>query len=151
MIKEALRYMLSKVEKRDLDINQWKEVYNSENGYDLVSDKSFKDSDYFKCIRIIANNIAKVPLVIKQTTEAGERIAIEHPLYYTLKTRPNPYMSAIDFFKAMHSTKEHNGESAALIVRDKNYIVTGLYPIIIDKIIIDDVGLLKSKKIVSPI
>ena len=141
------------LEKREAtNVNDWKEVYNSANGYDINTvSTSFKESDYYKCIKIISSDIAKVPLLVKQSTEDGERIATEHPLYNILKNRPNPYMSAVDFFKGMEATRQHNGDSACLIVRNIRNQVTGLYPIVIKEILIDDVGLLKSKKAVNPI
>ena len=90
-------------------------------------------------------------MLVKQHTKNGDRVATEHKLYNLLRNRPNPYMSACDFFKGMEATRDHNGESASLIVRDKKNMVIGLYPITIVKITIDNVGLLKTTKVVNPI
>ncbi|MCB2354345.1 phage portal protein [Clostridium estertheticum] len=145
--------IFDKLEKRDtVDVNDWKDVYSFEKGYDTTMFNScFQESDYFKCIKIISSDVAKVPLLVKQHTENGERIAKEHPLFDLLKNRPNPYMSAVDFFKSLEATRQHNGDSASLIVRNIRGKVTGLYPINIVEILIDDVGLLKTKKVVMPI
>ncbi|MBU3216655.1 phage portal protein [Clostridium estertheticum] len=145
--------IFDKLEKRDaVDVNDWKDVYSFEKGYDTTMFSAcFQESDYFKCIKIISSDVAKVPLLVKQHTENGERIAKEHPLFDILKNRPNPYMSAVDFFKSMEATRQHNGDSASLIVRNIRGQITGLYPINIVEILIDDVGLLKTKKVVMPI
>ncbi|MBU3153905.1 phage portal protein [Clostridium estertheticum] len=145
--------IFDKLENRDaVDVNDWKDVYSFEKGYDTTMFSScFQESDYFKCIKIISSDVAKVPLLVKQHTENGERIAKEHPLFDILKNRPNPYMSAVDFFKSMEATRQHNGDSASLIVRNIRGQITGLYPINIIEILIDDVGLLKTKKVVMPI
>ena len=147
--------IFDRLEKRDaavpIDINDWSTVYNFEHGYEGLFDKNFEESDYFKCIRIISSSVAKVPLLVKQSTEHGEIIARDHPLFNLLKNRPNPFMSSVDFLKSIEATRQHNGESASLITRDFNGKVTGLYPINIIEILIDDVGLCKSTKIVSPI
>ena len=78
-------------------------------------------------------------------------MAKQHPLYNLLKNRPNPYMGATDYFKSAEATRQHNGESASLIVRDFSGRPTGIYPIVIVEILIDDEGLCKSKKIINPI
>ncbi len=147
--------IFDKLEKRDatpVDINKWSEVYSFKHGYESGGGhRDLAESDYFKCIRIISSSVGKVPLLIKQSTEAGEITAKQHPLYNLLRNRPNPFMSAIDFFKGTEATRQHNGESAALITRDHSYKINGLYPINIIEILIDDVGLCKSKMIVNPI
>ena len=41
---------LNKIEKRsdEIDINEWKNIYSFENGYDIF-DGDLKESTYFKC------------------------------------------------------------------------------------------------------
>jgi HK97 family phage portal protein len=145
--------IFDKLEKRSepVSINDWKTVYSFEKGYEGAFDSSFEESDYFKCIKIISSSVAKVPLLVKQSTKDGEIVATNHPLYNLLKNRPNPFMSAVDFFKSMEATRQHNGDSASLITRDYNSRATGLYPINIIEILIDDVGLCKTKKVINPI
>lgn len=111
-----------------------------------IIDDELKESTYFKCIKILSESIAKVPMILMQSTNDGDRKATEHYLYDICKNRANPFMSSIDFFKALEATRQHKGESSALIARDIKGKVTGLYPITVRKIIIDDVGLAKTKK-----
>jgi len=111
-----------------------------------LTDAEMKESTYFKCIKILAESVGKVPMVLKQETKVGEVKATGHYLFDMLKNRPNPFMSSIDFFKALEAGRQHYGESAALIARDGSGKVTGLYPIIVTKFVIDNVGIAKSKK-----
>lgn len=146
--------IFDKLEKREdtpININDWKEVYSFQKGYEGEFEKTFEESDYFKCIKIISSSIAKVPLLVKQSTDDGEIVAKKHPLYNLLRNRPNPFMSSVDFFKGMEATRQHNGDSASLIIRNFEGKPTGLYPIKIVEILIDDLGLCKSKKIMNPI
>lgn len=138
---------LNKIEKRsdEIDINDWKNIYSSENGYDLF-EGDFKESTYFKCINILSESVAKMPINLKISSEEGEDKATKHYLYDLLKNRPNEYMSAIDFWKAMEATRQHRGDSFALISRDSKGKITGLYPIDVTRLIVDNVGLSKSKK-----
>lgn len=138
---------LNKIEKRndEIDINDWKNIYSFENGYD-ISDGDLKESTYFKCIKILSESVAKMPINLKTSSEEGEDKATKHYLYDLLKNRPNEYMSAIDFWKAMEATRQHKGDSFALISRDSKGKITGLYPIDVTRLIVDNVGLSKSKK-----
>lgn len=133
-----------------INVNDWKDVYSTENGYEGAFSKALNESDYYKAIKIISSSIAKVPLIVRQSTQDGEIIARQHPLYNLLKNRPNPFMSSVDFFKATEATRQHNGDSASLIVRDVKNKIIGLYPINIVQIVIDDAGLCKSKKVINP-
>lgn len=110
-----------------------------------VTDGEFKESTYFKCIKRLAEDVAKVPVILKQRTVDGDVRAEENYLYDLIKFRPNPYMSSVDFFKAIEATRQHKGEAFALITRKANKI-TGLYPINVTKLLIDNIGLAKTKK-----
>lgn len=138
---------LNKIEKRsgEIDINDWKNIYSFENGYDL-SEGDLKESTYFKCIKILSESVAKMPINLKKSSENGEEKATKHYLFDLLRNRPNEYMSSIDFWKAMEATRQHAGEAFALITRDSKSKVTGLYPIKVTRLIIDNAGLAKSNK-----
>lgn len=140
---------LNKMGKRssegEIDINDWKDVYSFEKGYD-VFDGALKESTYFKCIKILSESVAKMPINLKKSSDDGEEKAKDHYLYDLLRNRPNEYMSAIDFWKAMEATRQHKGESFALITRDSKSKITGLYPIDVTRLIVDNLGLSKSNK-----
>ena len=138
---------LNKIEKReDTTINDWENIYSFEKGYEGLTDLGLKESTYFKCIKILSESVAKIPLNIKQSTEIGENKVKNHYLFDLLRNRPNEYMSSIDFFKAMEATRQHKGDAFALICRDSKGKIVGLYPIDVTRLIVDNVGLCKSKK-----
>lgn len=130
---------------KDLDKYTWTDVSMLGQSGNL-NDIELKESTYFTCLKIISESIAKCPLILKRETETGEKVAKEHYLYEKLRLRPNPYMSSIDFLKAVVATYKHEGVSGIYIVRDKNGKIKDLYPAVIEKMIIDDVGLIKSSK-----
>lgn len=70
---------------------------------------AMKEATYFTCIKKLSEAVAKTPLYLTQDTETGERRAKEHPLYELLSLRPNPYMTAVDFWKAIEATRQHEG------------------------------------------
>lgn len=117
--------------------------WNSNYSGSTMTDNEMKESTYYKCINRISSDVAKVPLQLKQTTDIGEIQAKRHYLYKLIQ-RPNPFMSCIDFLKAMEAVRQHSGESGALIERNFRGDVTALYPVEITRFVIDNVGLAKS-------
>lgn len=115
-----------------------------------LGDVELKEKTYYSCIKILSESVAKMPCELMQNTDNGKVEAKQHPLYDLIRTRPNPFMSGIDFFKCLEANRQHYGESAAFIAKDNKGKITGLYPIKISKFVIDNVGLLKSPK-VNPI
>lgn len=107
-----------------------------------IESNAMKESTYFKCIKYISESVAKCPIILKKETEFGEERHYKHRLYNKLRLRPNPYMSAIDCFKAFIALGEHNGISGLFIDRK----TMDLYPAEIKEIIIDDAGILSSNK-----
>lgn len=77
---------------------------------------AMKEATYFTCIKKLSEAVAKTPLYLTQDTETGERRAKEHPLYELLSLRPNPYMTAVDFWKAIEATRQHEGIAGAVKV-----------------------------------
>ena len=72
---------------------------------------AMKEATYFTCIKKLSEAVAKTPLYLTQDTETGERRAKEHPLYELLSLRPNPYMTAVDFWKAIEATARRHSRS----------------------------------------
>ena len=109
-------------------------------------ENALKEATVFACIRILADSIGKLPVkVYKQNS------TIDHYLTPLLKTRPNPWMSARDFFKALEVKRHLYGNAYAWLefeTKGKNAgKITGIYPLDSSKveIYIDDIGLLPGK------
>ena len=107
---------------------------------------AMKEATYFTCIKKLSEAVAKTPLYLTQDTETGERRAKEHPLYELLSLRPNPYMTAVDFWKAIEATRQHEGIAGAVKVYGRKGKIEALYPCTIEGITIDDAGVLRSTK-----
>lgn len=61
-----------------------------------VSEKTaVHNTAVYACVRILAETVASLPLIVYERTENGEkRRATEHPLYALLHDAPNPYMTS---------------------------------------------------------
>lgn len=129
-----------------------KRSYTGENPFDWTSwvrgedDISENDGTYSKCINIFSDNIAKLPITVKKTTEKGDIEDKNFYLYDLLKLRPNSSMSAFDCIKALISMTKHYGSAGLYIDSDRNGLVKGLYPVRITQFIVDNAGLINSIK-----
>lgn len=116
---------------------------------EVTGTNSMKEITVYTCIKILSETISKLPLKAYQDSD-GIRKATDHYLYTLLKLRPNPYMSASDFWKCVESQRNIYGNSYVWIDRiktgRKSGTIIGLYPLDSSrmKIYVDDVGLLNS-------
>lgn len=116
----------------------------------LRGKNALKEATVFACIRILADAVGKLPVKVYQSKE-GKQVAADHYLTKLIKTRPNPWMTARDFFKALEVQRNIHGNSYAWLDiprRGRNAgKVQGIYPLDSTKveIWIDDVGLFPGK------
>ena len=142
-----IKIIFDRLEQRSVNINDWKEVFSFEKGYDPGPfEKSLQESTYFACLRIISESIAKCPMQVKLESEKGEEVDRKHYLSDILKIRPNPYMSAIDCIKTFVTITKHNGIGGLFIDRSRQGRIKGLYPVKVTTITVDDRGLIKGNK-----
>jgi HK97 family phage portal protein len=104
----------------------------------------------YVCIKLLSETLGKLPLKIYQDKN-GIKKATQHYLYPFFKLRPNPYMSAFDFWKCVETLRNLYGNSYVWIdfieVGRNAGKIQGFYPLDPEKmqIWVDDVGLLSSK------
>ena len=116
----------------------------------LKGKNALKEATVFACIRILADSIGKLPIKVYKNKDGRQSVA-DHYLTPLLKIRPNPWMTARDFFKALEVQRNLYGNSYAWIefatVGRNAGMVTGIYPLDSSKIqiYVDDIGLLLHK------
>lgn len=112
---------------------------------DIQGKNALKVATIFGCLRILTESIGKIPLKIYKDGKKDT----SHYLYRLLSIRPNPLMSAIDFWKTIEFNRAFTGNGYAYIDFDnRTGYVKGLYPIETKKIVaiyIDDVKLTKKR------
>jgi HK97 family phage portal protein len=81
----------------------------------MSEDGAMRVSTVYSCVRIIAEDVGTLPIHVKQRKPNGERIwRTDHPVAKVLR-RPNPYMSGVDFRRAMIASLELHGNAYAHI------------------------------------
>ena len=134
-----------------IDINSLIQYLNATPGdFNLNGKNALNEILTYVCIKILSEALGKLPLKIYQDNN-GITKATNHYLYPLFKLRPNPYMSAFDFWKCVETLRNLYGNSYVwidFIQSGRNAgLIQGFYPLDPEKmqIWVDDVGLLSSK------
>ena len=86
----------------------------------------------YRCITVIAQNAATVKKIIKDA-DSGE-IIDNHPLLPLLNQRPNPLMSAFEFYEQLYSFLDLIGDFFCELVSKENGEIIDLVPMRPDKV-----------------
>ncbi|MCL1126717.1 phage portal protein [Shewanella surugensis] len=97
-------------------------------GIKVTPDTALTCSAVLSCIRVITEDLAKMPIVLyKRAGDSRER-AVNHPIYKLLKRRPNHYQTPFEFKELMQSHVLLRGNAYAVIIRDNAGIPISLLP-----------------------
>ena len=70
-----------------------------------VPKKALSEATYFACLKVLSESIGKMPLKLqKHVKDVGVVKMYDHPLYHIVGTRPNPYMTATNFWSTVEYT-----------------------------------------------
>lgn len=86
-------------------------------GIDQSLDKSaLKEATYYTCCKVLSEAIGKLPLKLVQRDKEGSLIELaDGRLYETVNVRPNPYMTASNFWATVEYHRNHFGNAFVLI------------------------------------
>lgn len=108
-----------------------------------VESGATREAAYLACIEYISKSIAKLPLEILNINENGSKLPdINNKNYYTLTTRFNKSMNSYIAMKTFIENGLNKGISALYI----DPITKELYPVLINSMFIDDIGLINTDK-----
>ncbi|WP_211750351.1 phage portal protein [Paenibacillus sp. Marseille-Q4541] len=108
---------------------------------------ALKVDTVYACVKILSDSLSKLPMKIYREDEDGISQTAQHSLARLLKLRPNPFMSAADFWKTMEAHRSFGNAYANIEFDRKTGEVVAIWPIDSKKVTvwIDDAGLLGSK------
>lgn len=89
---------------------------------------ALKIDTVYSCVRILSESVAKLPIKVYQEDETGIQKQTRHQVYQLLRLRPNPYMSAYDFWKCIETQNSMFGNAYVSIEFDRRGRVAGLWP-----------------------
>jgi len=127
-----------KVEVKATTGDNWRSVTGGSSrtsAGQLINNKNaLSISTVYDCVRIISEDLAKLPLpVFQQVGELKEKRS-DHPLYSVLNFQPNPEMSAMSFRNTIIGHAVGWGNGYAEKVRDRNGNIKELWIIPPDRI-----------------
>lgn len=99
-------------------------------GQDVNEASALTVSAVFACVRNIADDVSKVPLVVnRELPEGGKEPATKHPVYKLLRLSPNPEMSSINFRRSLNVCALLWGNGYAEIQRNGGGVPVAMYPV----------------------
>ena len=81
------------------------------------------------CVRVLAETLASLPIILYKRIEGGKERAEEHPLYPILHVQPNPDQTSFIFKEQLQGHLGIFGNAYAQIVRDGRGYVKELWPL----------------------
>lgn len=68
-------------------------------GRSVSAEKSLLNPTVFACVRLIAESVGMLPLIMYRKLARGKERATDHPLYTVLHDLPNPELTALELFE----------------------------------------------------
>lgn len=117
----------------------WKRILGgggsqSKAGIRVGDDVGMACAAVFACIRVVSEDVAKLPLILyRRTRDGGKERATDHPLYSLLHDRPNDWQTSFEWREMKQGHLELRGGGFSFINRVGNE-VRELLPIHPDKV-----------------
>ena len=100
------------------------------SGLYVSEENSITVSGVFACVRVIAEDMASLPLPLYKRLPRGKEKAADHPLYHLIHDSPNDDMTAFAFKEAMMTNLLLWGNAYAQIIRNKRGEIVSLHPML---------------------
>lgn len=111
--------------------------WDTATGVDVSPDKSLQVSAVFACVRILAETVASLPLLVyRRLGNDGKTRAPDHYLYSLLHDAPNPEMTSFQFRETMMGHLCTWGNAYAEIEFDQAGRIIALWPLRPDRIMV---------------
>jgi HK97 family phage portal protein len=108
----------------------------AQSGALVTADTALRVSAVYACVRIIAQSVAVLPLLLYRLNQDDETRtkATDHALFHLLSRAPNPWQTAIEFRMMMQYHLTLRGNAYALILSAPNGDVIALKPLHPDRV-----------------
>ena len=98
-------------------------------GVSVSEEGSLRLAAVYACVRVLSETVAQLPLFVYEKRERGKERAEEHWLYDVVHSRPNPIMTAFEFWETLMGHLCLWGNGYAEIEYDGGGRVIGLWPL----------------------
>ncbi len=76
---------------------------NSTAGFPVTQEKALGVAAFWDCVKVISEDVAKLPLFVYERLAEGKDLAPDHPLYRTLHNKPNSYQTSYVWRRLMET------------------------------------------------
>lgn len=109
--------------------------YETASGRNVTALGSLQSTAVFACVRILAESVASLPLILHQRLAGGGKTRADtHNLYDILKNLPNAEMTSVELRETLMGHLALWGNAYSEIIRDNGGRVVGLWPLRPDKV-----------------
>jgi len=106
----------------------------SASGAVVTADNAMQISTVYSCVRLLADSIGQLPMVLYRRTNEGRERAADHSLYKLLHTKPNGYQTSQEFYETIIISLLLRGNAYAHIIRGADGRLLALNPIGADSV-----------------
>lgn len=90
----------------------------TKSGVPVTPESALRVATYFACVRVLAEDIAKLPLLLyRRRADGGRDRATDHPLYRLMHLRPNDWQTSFGFRETAQAHLGMRGNAYAFINR----------------------------------
>ena len=148
MKKKNKSLKLPNIRDETKTIEELNNLFENSDILSAVGADNLTAATYFACMQIRCNALAKIPFKIYKSDGDGAEL-VDHYMKSLIKFRPNPFMSAHDFFWATEFQRLEHGNAFWVYVFENGYIkALYLLPSSRVRIVIDDDSLFGEKNAV---
>lgn len=83
--------------------------------------QAMRVSTLFACVLVRGESLSSLPASVLQADANGSHPAYNHPVYYLIHNRPNPFQTAADFWKSVSAHIDLSGECFAKVTYSGRY------------------------------
>lgn len=140
MIKSFVQAMVGLQERRAIALDESARLGSlasmqpSVAGTTVTADSALRNMTVLACIRIVAQSLASVPLILYRRDGRQRTRATDHPVYSVLEHMGNAEMTAYEVRETRIAHCMAWGNAYAEIQYDSNYAVRGLWPLAPDRV-----------------
>ena len=108
-LKTAFKLIFSKSSRETIEINNLYKFLGINPDED---ERALSEATYFACMKVLSEAIGKLPLkLLKYNEKNGVETARKHALFHVIHDRPNPYMTATNFWSTVEYNRNHYGNA----------------------------------------
>jgi HK97 family phage portal protein len=119
----------------DDDLWYQRPAYHTATGLKVSPDSAMRVAAVFACVRVIAETVASLPLVVYRTLpNGGKERAENHPAYKMLHQEPNDWQTTFEFLEMMQGHIELRGNAYAHLLRGMRGGIEQMIPLHPDRV-----------------